>query len=75
MNVNDKVYCLKNEIIGTIHSEIPVLGGILYNVMFDDNKLGKFYSKLLKREFLTIEQISEIFANKELEQLVLKYKN
>ena len=74
MNIGDKVYCIDNELIGEVVDTSPVIGGNLYNVMLENKKLGKFYLHLIEKDFLSMEQCADMFANKELEQLVLNYK-
>jgi hypothetical protein len=65
----DLLYDIKNNTICKLKETKKLIGGFHYIVECNG------YTKDLQRsEFLTLEQIADIFANKELEQLILNYK-
>lgn len=75
MNIGDKIYCLQNEMIGEIIIISPIIGGNKYDVKIQDERIKKFFIiKLIEKDFLSMEQCADMFANKQLEQLVLNYK-
>jgi hypothetical protein len=65
MNIGDKVYILGLDVIGIF------LGKNKFEYIIQYNKNDRYYER---KEFLTLEQVADIFANKELEQLILNYK-
>ena len=65
----DLIYDIKNNVICKIKEIKQLIGGLHYLV-----EVNGYTNTLLRNEFLTLEQIADIFANKELEQLILNYK-
>jgi len=66
---DDLLYDIKNNTICKLKETKKLIGGLHYIV-----ECNGYIEDLQKNEFLTLEQCADIFANKELEQLILNYK-